>query len=347
MVLPTTGNRISLFDVQTEFGGTPPIYMSEYYGITSGVPSSGQIGLSSTFGGKSLTTSVSSSPVVSWIAKIESTSGTARLTTCNALSDGSIVVGGHYTTTSVSFYNANGSLFRTLTAGGAGGFFVARLNSSGTFLWATRVEGYTPNLNFLYSSCTLADNSTFIAIGSGTVTASIKTYDGNDANMLTPNNSTAARPYIVRYTSSSTPNVIRNVGGAASRAQTMSTLSNGNFVYGVAVTTNTGSYNLFYPNGVSLGVSFSFNSGNTSGGATFFLICASNVTGVWYMSFSQLSTDRFAWRTSNGVASGFVAAMTSNSTSTIRNADGTTTTMPAPLSNYDGYIVLISNTGID
>ena len=45
MALPVSG-EISLDDVQTEFGGTNPIAISEYYGAAVGVPASGEISLS-------------------------------------------------------------------------------------------------------------------------------------------------------------------------------------------------------------------------------------------------------------------------------------------------------------
>ena len=45
MALPGSG-QISLDDVQTEFGGSNPISMSEYYSAATGVPASGTISLS-------------------------------------------------------------------------------------------------------------------------------------------------------------------------------------------------------------------------------------------------------------------------------------------------------------
>lgn len=45
MALPGSG-QISLDDIQTEFGGTNPISISEYYGADTGVPGSGTISLS-------------------------------------------------------------------------------------------------------------------------------------------------------------------------------------------------------------------------------------------------------------------------------------------------------------
>ena len=49
MTLPNSG-FISLDDIQTEFGGTNPILIDEYYGVSSGVPVSGAISLADFYG---------------------------------------------------------------------------------------------------------------------------------------------------------------------------------------------------------------------------------------------------------------------------------------------------------
>ena len=49
MALQSSG-AISLANIQTEFGGSNPISLSEYYGVASGVPSSGTISLSNFYG---------------------------------------------------------------------------------------------------------------------------------------------------------------------------------------------------------------------------------------------------------------------------------------------------------
>ena len=49
MALQTSG-AISLGDIQTEFGGSNPISISEYYGVDTGVPASGTISLSDFYG---------------------------------------------------------------------------------------------------------------------------------------------------------------------------------------------------------------------------------------------------------------------------------------------------------
>lgn len=49
MTLQSSG-AISLADVQTEFGGSNPIGINEYYGVDSGVPASGTISLYNFYG---------------------------------------------------------------------------------------------------------------------------------------------------------------------------------------------------------------------------------------------------------------------------------------------------------
>lgn len=356
MVLPQFGMKITLADLQSEFGGTIPIAMSEYYSTSSytsgiqGIPVSGEIRLSATFAGKQLATNytLSTSPVVKWVTTIESTNGSARIVSCNTLSDNSIVVGGHYTSSVVNFYNSDRSLFKTFTAAGNGGFFIARINSSGMFVWATRIEGWTPTLTNLHSSCTLSDDSTILAIGTYTITSSpLRAFDANSSTVFNASSSSGSRPYIVRFTSNGVPNLFRVVAGAASRAFTTTTLSNGNYVYGIAVFTNTAGFTVNYPNGTSTGLTYTVNNNNLSGGNNMFFLCANNTSGVWTYYISQTNTDKFAWRTSNGSSSGFLISMTSNASSaTINNANSTTQVLPAPVGNYDGYLILVDNNGI-
>ena len=52
MVLQSSG-AISLNDIQTEFGGTNPIGINEYYGVASGIPSSGLISFNQFYGASS------------------------------------------------------------------------------------------------------------------------------------------------------------------------------------------------------------------------------------------------------------------------------------------------------
>jgi len=55
MALPTSG-EISFTQLQTEYGGVNPIEITEYYGAAYGVPTSGQISMSSFYGASLLDT---------------------------------------------------------------------------------------------------------------------------------------------------------------------------------------------------------------------------------------------------------------------------------------------------
>jgi hypothetical protein len=55
MALQSSG-EISLNDIATEFSGTAPHSLSEYYGVDTGIPSSGEISFSDFYGATSTTT---------------------------------------------------------------------------------------------------------------------------------------------------------------------------------------------------------------------------------------------------------------------------------------------------
>ena len=79
MVLPTAGNYIRFSDIQTEFGGTNPINLSEYYSSgtyttgVSGIPSSGPIYLSMFAG----TANPGSGPVVTPVNLVQNSTFTS------------------------------------------------------------------------------------------------------------------------------------------------------------------------------------------------------------------------------------------------------------------------------
>ena len=74
MALQTSG-AISIMDIVTEFGGTIPHGLSEYYGVATGIPSSGSIDISD-FYGASAATSVTLTFSVGEDAAASPTSGT-------------------------------------------------------------------------------------------------------------------------------------------------------------------------------------------------------------------------------------------------------------------------------
>ena len=81
MPLQSSG-AISLANVQTEFGGSNPIGINEYYGVASGVPASGTISLYD-FYGKSATAPVSATVVSNSVSVNEGNTATFTINTTN------------------------------------------------------------------------------------------------------------------------------------------------------------------------------------------------------------------------------------------------------------------------
>ena len=292
-------------------------------------------------------------PVVEWVARI--TGGAVRVVSMNVLSDNTVIVGGHYSLSTVSFYNANGSLHRTINAEVNGGYFLARINPTGQFVWATHISGWTPTIGNLHSTATINNDLTVLSLGTTTLTRNPMLAFSPSGETLQSNTSGATRPYVVMYDSNGSCTMFNQVCGAASRAFVATALTDNNFVYGVSAFTNTASFSVSYPNGDSISTnSFGINNGNATGGNTCFLVCASTTTGlttstvgVWWLYINTTNTDQFAWRCTNGVASGFAVAMTSNAASTIVHSTGVASTnLPGPGNGYDAYVVMFNNSGL-
>lgn len=82
MAIQTSG-AISLSDIQTEFGGSNPIALSEYYGVSGGIPASGEISISDFYGASSGWT-VTEGGSTSLAGYIDGTQGSISPTTYNS-----------------------------------------------------------------------------------------------------------------------------------------------------------------------------------------------------------------------------------------------------------------------
>ena len=147
MALPAVGSAISISQIQTEYGGSNPASLSEYYG-QGNAPSSGAITMSADFGGTQAETVISSSAqqitVSSYISSGEtlrigsgvyiwsdstSTAGMVINIPCTIINDGYIIGKGgagngynggpaiNVTTSGVTIINNSGAFI----AGGGGG----------------------------------------------------------------------------------------------------------------------------------------------------------------------------------------------------------------------------------
>lgn len=70
MTIKSSGNPLNLTEIQTEFGGVVPISLSEYYGLASGLPTSGQPINMSTYYGKTFIVVEQITSNVTWAPKL-------------------------------------------------------------------------------------------------------------------------------------------------------------------------------------------------------------------------------------------------------------------------------------
>lgn len=138
MVLPATGNTISLSQVQTEFGGTDPISLSEYY-ITSiyGIPTTGSTIRLSDFSGKA-----SSSSAV--LPTIVSNSVSASLTQYNSSNYYYYIFTSITGTNTITFTSSlKGRILLIGGGGGGGGGFGGAGGAGGR---ANLIQNFTFNI---------------------------------------------------------------------------------------------------------------------------------------------------------------------------------------------------------
>jgi len=153
MGLPNTG-QLSLADIQTEFGGTAPTAISEYYGAASGVPSSGQISISDFYGTSSFTMP---SGIIIPFTGASIPSGWTQFTAANTrgiIGAGSTynagATGGNsFSTNSLSFNSAGTHNFPSFAGSGGGGGNIP-LNAGGAHSHTATLSVTDPHL--LYKS---------------------------------------------------------------------------------------------------------------------------------------------------------------------------------------------------
>lgn len=125
MALPSSG-ALALSDIQTEFGGSNPIGLSEYYGVATGVPASGTIAISDFYG----TSASTGTTITCREDQVTNDSVTARRVGYQALNGGDF----HYPESSLSggFNSAFGGISSSsiITGGNITGFTIA--NYTGT-----------------------------------------------------------------------------------------------------------------------------------------------------------------------------------------------------------------------
>lgn len=130
MAVPT--GTASLLDIQDEFGGTNPISLSEYYGITAGVPASGTISIDDFRGKSDYTWMSATGGTITTVGNYKyhtfTSSGTFNITIGDAQVVEYLVVGG-----------GGGGGDRHGGGGGAGGYIAGNISVGAPATWSVTV----------------------------------------------------------------------------------------------------------------------------------------------------------------------------------------------------------------
>jgi len=147
---------------------------------------------------------------------------------------GNIYTLGIYSSTTLSIYNADNSLFGTLTKGVSGSsMYVIKYNPSGTVLWATTINNGVNNTN---SMC--ADKVGNVYICGDYNTESLSIYNANGTLYKTIINDSRAtmshdngNVFIVKYSSSGVANWATQIGGILNEVKPLTVCDKNNNLY--------------------------------------------------------------------------------------------------------------------
>lgn len=119
--------------------------------------------------------------IVQWATRIGGTSSQQSYTLAIDIND-NIYIGGIYDTATATIYNANGTIFGTLTNSGSTDGFIVKYNSNGIAQWSTKISGSswdevyslaTDSIGNLYAGITFNSNPASIYNKDGTVFATV------------------------------------------------------------------------------------------------------------------------------------------------------------------------------
>lgn len=170
MALQSSG-AISIGDIAGEFGGSTPHSLSEYYGVASGVPSSGAISISNFYGKSNIVFTLSAiSPSIYDYSLSTATAG------LRVGSDGYI-----YALGSESPVNSSSSYVQMNTGTD---WIIPRSGMSGYYVYATKISGDNLTSGTLNSYLSLASDQTWQLSNSTdgttkTTVIEIKIWDNN------------------------------------------------------------------------------------------------------------------------------------------------------------------------
>lgn len=360
MSINPTG-AISVNDIKDVFELDPPVSFAAFYALINGPPLLGSAISMSDVQGKSIT------PIVKpkWLARIVA-STEARVTCVNMMSNGNVHATGYHagpngnTTppgTVLQFFNADGSLFRSITTVTAGSFNCV-LSPDGVFLWT----GYTINHSGLISSTDVtssvnADDEIFLAITIGTGIS------GDPMVFSDPSTGVAAiqrnvggnsRTLFVKYASNGACTMVQSGTNIATKVPAVTTISSNRSVFCISCHTITlagGSFYIRSPAGELR--TFTDNIGD-NGSPNLFLACF-NAAGFWDWDarITSLAKDEVTNMFSNSTSDGFLVTLSCDAITTgptVTSSDASTVTLPASTdagtTDFDAYVVLMNTSGM-
>ena len=287
-----------------------------------------------------------SSGVVQWVARLVGTS--AENATCvKVATDGSIIVGGSYTSNPMTAYNANGTAFGTTLSysGTNNDSFLAKYSSSGTVQWIAKIAGAAQET---ITSLTLDSSNNICVVGfyaSAPSTAYNASGTAFGTTISNPLYGTSTQSFIAKYDISGNVLFYTKIGGSSGLDA---------YINGITTTSDNG----FAITGSCSGSALTLYNADGSAFGTTFATSGSNDTFVAKYNNSGVAQwiARIGESTGSDWASGICCLADGGIVVTgywpagallLYNADGTTfgTALASPQNN-DVFIAKYNSAGV-
>ena len=209
------------------------------------------------------------SGVVQWVTRIAGTSNdyARRISTD---SGGNVYVIGNYYSTSLIFYNADGSSGTTLTNSGSSDIYIAKYNTSGVVQWATRIAGTFDELG--YGMHIDSGGNVYVTGYYNSTTCTLYNVDGTAFGTTLPSPVYNSNCFLVKYNTSGVVQWVARIDGA----------TGDDYGYGISADNDQNIYVTGYYSSSPLslynsdGTAFGTTLSNSGGSDTFIAKYASN-----------------------------------------------------------------------
>ena len=257
-------------------------------------------------------------------------------------SSGNIYVTGRYNSSTLTFYNADGTAFGTTLSGSGYDTFIAKYNTNGVVQWVGRVSGTSSEDG--RSISVDSSGNVYITGNYESTTLTFYNADGTAFGTTLPRTSYYMDVFIAKYNTSGVVQWVARVAGSDNDfANDISVDSSGN-VYIIGNYSST-TLTLYNADGTAFGTTLT-NSGSYSNDA---FIAKYNTSGVvqWAARVAGTSSDEGQGISVDSNGNVYVTGFYSSSTLTLYNADGTAfgTTL-SRTGNNDAFIAKYNTNGV-